>query len=454
MKVPAFEAMLRNTVSLLGVLLTTVSAIAFLAMFSLDLAGLHANPYVGIVFFLILPSGFVAGLALIPIGMWLERRRVARGGAAFHWVVIDLNDVRQRLSLGLVLALTVVNVIIISMATYRGVEYMDSVAFCGQVCHEVMQPEFTAYQNGPHSRVKCVGCHIGPGAPWFVRSKLSGTRQLFAVSLNTYSRPVPSPVKELRPARDTCEQCHWPTKFHGEKLDIRREYADDEQNTETATTLRLRIGGVGATGASGIHWHVAEQNEIEFITTDEKRQTIPWVQLRKSDGTVVAFTVEGTTPGALSAGERRRMDCVDCHNRPSHIFAPTAEKAVNGAIASGAIGKDLPFVHREAVAALKTPFATREEADAGIKARLAAVYQKEYPQVWQDKQDLVVRAIAATGALYARNVFPAMRIDFGTYVNNIGHVDGPGCFRCHDGEHKSPDGQVIPQDCDLCHEIQ
>ncbi len=454
MRVPAFEVMIRNTASLLGVLLTTVSAIAFLAMFGLELAGLHANPYIGIIFFLILPSAFVAGLLLIPVGMWLERRRIAHGGVARHWAVIDLNDARQRFSLGIVLALTVVNVVIISMAAYRGVEYMDSVAFCGQVCHEVMQPEFTAYQNGPHSRVKCVECHIGPGAPWFVRSKLSGTRQLFAVSLNTYSRPIPSPVRELRPARDTCEECHWPTKFHGEKLDVRKEYADDEQNTESATTLRLKIGGTGATGASGIHWHVSEQNQIDFITTDDKRQTIPWVQLRDLQGNVREYTIEGTTPAQLRAGERRRMDCVDCHNRPSHIFDPTAEKAVNREMASGAIATDLPYFHREAVAALKTPFATREAAESGIRTRLVEFYQKQYPQVWQERQDAVVRAIAATQTLYARNVFPSMRIDFGTYVNNIGHMDAPGCFRCHDGEHKTPDGRVIPQDCDLCHEIQ
>ncbi len=455
MRVPALEAMIRNTVSLLGALLTTVSAIAFLAMFGLELAGVHPNPYVGIIFFLILPSAFVAGLFLIPIGIWLERRRIARGGdAARPWAIIDLNDARQRFSLGMVLALTVVNVVIISMAAYRGLEYMDSIAFCGQVCHEVMQPEFVAYQGGPHSRVKCVECHIGPGAPWFVRSKLSGVRQVFAVSLNTFNRPIPSPVQELRPARDTCEECHWPTKFHGDKLDARREYADDEQNTESTTTLRLHVGGQGATGAVGIHWHVGEHAAIEYITTDDKRQAIPWVQLSDGSGQVREYTVEGVTPAQLRAGERRQMDCVDCHNRPSHVFASSAEKAVNSAMASGAIAKDLPFVHREAVTILKTPFASREAADAGIKARLFEFYQKQYPQVWQSRQADVERTVRSAQGLYSKNVFPAMRVDWGSYTNNIGHMDSPGCFRCHDDNHKSEDGRVIRQDCDLCHDIE
>ena len=161
-----------------------------------------------------------------------------------------------------------------SVAAYTGIEYMDSPQFCGQLCHEVMEPEWAGYQEGPHSRVACVQCHIGPGAPWFVKSKLSGLRQVYAVTFNTHSRPIPSPVHDLRPARDTCEQCHWPEKFHGDKIRTIRTYADDEANTESMTTLRMHIGGINRLGQSppASTGTSSRQNRIEYITTDEKRQ--------------------------------------------------------------------------------------------------------------------------------------------------------------------------------------
>ena len=212
--------LIRSPISVVGMVLTTISAVLFLIVFLADLFGLHTNPYLGIVFFLILPGVFLFGLLLIPLGAWIERRRRARGRAPseVHWPRIDLNDPAQRTTAVIVFAVTMANIVIVSLAAYRGVEYMDSPQFCGQVCHTVMKPEFTAYQDGPHSRVTCVQCHIGPGASWFAKSKISGTRQVLAVTFHTYSRPIPSPVQNLRPARDTCEQCHWPEKFHGDKV--------------------------------------------------------------------------------------------------------------------------------------------------------------------------------------------------------------------------------------------
>src|SRR6185503_17116832 len=272
--------LIRSPLSVAGMVLTTISAALFLVVFLADLFGLHTNPYIGVLFFLILPALFVLGLLLIPLGAWVERRRRAAGKppSAVHWPRIDLNDPRQRMTAFIVFLLTIANIVIVSLGAYRGVEYMDSVAFCGQVCHSVMKPEFVAYQDGPHSRVTCVQCHIGSGASWFARSKVSGTRQLFAVSLKTYSRPIPSPVRNLRPARDTCEQCHWPEKFHGDVVRKVYEYGDDEKNTESVTTLNVHVGGgserLGV--ATGIHWHMNVANEIEYIATDGKRQTIPW----------------------------------------------------------------------------------------------------------------------------------------------------------------------------------
>ncbi|MGE3843876.1 MAG: NapC/NirT family cytochrome c, partial [Vicinamibacterales bacterium] len=273
---------LGNPLSIVGVTITTMAAGLFLFVFFADLFGIHTNPYLGMVFFLVVPTLFLIGLAFIPVGIIRERRRrrLAPDAPAFEWPHLDLRNQRTRHVTALVVALTCVNVLIVSLAGYKGLEYMDSVAFCGQLCHEVMEPEFVAYQNGPHSRVKCVDCHIGEGADWFVRSKLSGTRQIFAVMLNTHERPVPTPVRNLRPARETCEQCHWPDKFHGDKIEVVREYGEDEANTLSETTLRLHVGGRSEGGrVTGIHWHTAATNEIEYVAVDERREQIPYVKL-------------------------------------------------------------------------------------------------------------------------------------------------------------------------------
>jgi hypothetical protein len=438
--------------------LTTISAVLFLVVFLADLFGWHSNPYVGIVFFLILPGVFLFGLALIPLGAWVERRRRARGRAPseVHWPRADLNDPVQRRAAVIIFTMTIANVVVVSLAAYRGVEYMDSTQFCGQVCHSVMKPEFTAYQDGPHSRVTCVQCHIGPGASWFAKSKISGVRQVLAVTFHTYSRPIPSPVQNLRPARDTCEQCHWPEKFHGDKVRRVYEYAADEKNTESVTTMQVHVGGgserLGI--AQGIHWHMNVANEVEYIATDDKRQVIPWVRVKDRLGAVREYTAEGVTPDQLAKGERRRMDCMDCHNRPSHPMASTPERAVDEMIARGAIPRTLPFVRREAVKALKISYPTQEAAGEGISRTLRDFYRAQYRQAYMSQRQDVEKAVQAADTIYRRNVFPEMSVQFGTYPNNIGHMDFPGCFRCHDDNHKSKDGKAIGQDCESCHKIE
>jgi hypothetical protein len=447
----------RNTISIVGLVLVTTSAVLFLIVFLADLFGLHTNPYLGIVFFLILPALFIFGLALVPIGAVLERRRQRSGRApsASRWPRLDLNDPVQRRGVFIFLTMTLANIVIVSLAAYRGIEFMDSVQFCGQVCHGVMKPEFTAYQDGPHSRVTCVQCHIGAGASWFARSKISGTRQVLAVTFHTYSRPIPSPVQNLRPARDTCEQCHWPEKFHGDKIVRVYEYAEDENNTESVTTLQVHVGGgserLGI--AQGIHWHMNVANDVEYIATDEKRQVIPWVRVKDRFGNVREYTAEGAKPEDLAKGERRRMDCMDCHNRPSHPMAATPERAVNEVMARGDIPKSLPFIRREAVKALKTSYPDQERAAEGISRTLRDFYRSQYAADYMSRRQDVEKAVQATTGVYRRNVFPEMNVQFGTYASNIGHIDFPGCFRCHDGNHKTQDGKEIGQDCDTCHTI-
>jgi hypothetical protein len=454
----SFRSLFQNWISIAGAFVTSLAAALFVTVFLFDLFGYHTNPYIGIVFFLIVPGIFLLGLAIIPIGVWRERRRRRAGHQPSqpHWPTIDLNDRRTRHVAFAVLLLTAANVLIVSLAAYRGIEEMDSVAFCGQVCHEVMEPEFVAYQDGPHSRVACVQCHIGPGATFLVRSKIDGVRQVFAVLTNSHERPIPSPVRTLRPAREVCEQCHWPEKFHGDKVNVIREFAEDEANTETTTTVQVHVGGgsdrLGI--AEGIHWHMNVANEIEYVAVDDKRQEIGYVRLRDREGNVKEYWAEGVPRDRIAAGERRRMDCMDCHNRPAHPFAPSAERAVDGAMAIGEIAMKLPFAKREAVAVLKEPYPDQQVALDAIAERLRTYYRENHRAIYDGQRADVERAVRATQALYRRNVFPSMKVGWGTYPNNIGHIAFPGCFRCHDENHKAADGSTIRQECDLCHTFQ
>jgi nitrate/TMAO reductase-like tetraheme cytochrome c subunit len=336
-----------NGVTLLGAVLTTSAGLTMVGFWMLEVLQLRpVHPYAGIVLFLVLPGVFVAGLMLMPLGvLWRRRRLRAAGQLPPSYPAVDLQAPIVRSAILLVAGATALNVMILSTASYKAVEHMDSVAFCGTACHSVMAPEYTAYLDSPHSRVTCVQCHIGSGASWFVRSKLSGTRQVFAAAFDTHSRPIPSPVKHLRPARETCEQCHWPQKFHGDKLVVRTKYAEDEKNTPSTTVLVLKIGGKGGRGGVGIHGrHLDPAAPISYVTTDERRQGIPRVSPVVGGRTVeyVAADVP-TTPEALAAAERRVMDCMDCHNRPSHTFE-LPERAVDRAMAEAQVSPELPYV--------------------------------------------------------------------------------------------------------------
>jgi nitrate/TMAO reductase-like tetraheme cytochrome c subunit len=443
--------------SVAGVALVTLSAVVFLFVLLLDMFGLHTNPYLGIVFFLILPGFFVLGLLMIPGRAVPGSARRRRGLEPLRLPRIDLNDPVHRRGVLAVTALTLVNVLIVSLAAYKGIEFMDSPQFCGQVCHTVMEPEFSAYQDGPHSRVRCVDCHIGPGAPWFVKSKLDGTRQVLAVMRGTYSKPdrlagaQPAPRARHLRAVPLARRSSTATRSRSSA-----STANDEKNTESVTRLMVHVGGgserLGV--ANGIHWHMNVANVIEYVTTDEKRQTIPYVKLTDRQGTVREFRTTGVTDDQLAKGERRRMDCMDCHNRPSHPFSASPQRAVDGAMARGEIPRTLPFARREAVEALKGDYADRPAAEREIAQRLRTFYGQNYAALVPAHGGEIDQLVRARAAVVRRNVFPAMKVTWGTHENNLGHTDAPGCFRCHDDQHKTADGRVIKQDCDLCHDIQ
>jgi hypothetical protein len=447
----------QNPASLTGAVLTTSSALTLIAFFVYEflLAG-PVHPYLGILIFLILPGVFVLGLMLIPLGIWLRRRKlIARGDLPAEYPKVDFGQPMVRQGFLLVAIATGLNVLIAGTASYRAVGYMDSTQFCGQTCHTVMIPEFTAYQNSPHAHVNCVECHIGPGAGWFARSKLSGVRQVFAVTFHTYSRPIPSPVKSLRPARETCEHCHWPQRFTGDKFVVKTTYKDDQNNTPQTTVLVMKIGGRTWQGSVGIHGrHLDAGARIRYVSIDAQRQVIPVVYYTDEKGKTVEYVSSDiqATKQQIEAGEHRSMDCVDCHNRPTHEFE-LPENAVNKQMAAGLISSELPFIRKKAVELLKADYPDRETASQRIVGGVKSFYHTDYPGLYDSRRALVEQSAENVANIYLRNIFPGMKISWGVHPNNLGHNDFPGCFRCHDGTHVSADGQVISNDCSACHNL-
>jgi hypothetical protein len=442
----------KNWISRIGVIVVTTATVLWLFLLPASFRGEFRHPYLGILAYLILPALFFLGLFLIPAGIFLHIRTERREGRyPVHYNPLTLQTPELRQLAMFIGITTLVNIAIGSQLTYRAITYMDSVAFCGQTCHTVMQPEYAAYQNSAHSRVECVACHIGPGASWFVQSKLSGIGQVFAVTFNTYPRPIPTPVRNLRPARETCEACHWPQKFGGDRLRIIDKYADDETNTLTKTVLLMRIGG--GKGHPGIHGaHLGPGISIDYSPSDESRQTIPRVEYRNAaTGSSAVYTAADAKPEALKSLTVRQMDCMDCHNRPTHTLQ-LPERAVDNAMTLGDISPTLPFIKKTAVAVLRKDYRSQSEAAVAIPAAIDKFYQSGSAAVYSARRADIERAGRAVLAIYDRNVFPNMRVTWGSYPNNLGHMDFPGCFRCHDGNHVAPDGKAVANDCNTCHQ--
>jgi hypothetical protein len=440
-----------NPVSLAGGAITTAAGVTMMGYWLVDIfSRASLNPYLDIIFFLLLPLLFLAGLALIPVGILLRHRKLQRAGQIpAEFPKVDLNDRIFRHGLDIVLVATIVNLLVVATASYRSAAYMDSPQFCGRACH-VMLPEYTAYQISPHSHVPCVACHIGPGVESFLAAKVEGSRQVFEVATDSYPRPIPVPVTKLRPARFTCESCHTPNRFDGDLLMVFSHFGDDEKNTETQTVLILHLGGVDSfshrTGIHGVHL-----GHIEYIATDTSQSTIPWVEVVHPNGTKTVYS--SLPPGSsIPQGQRRVMDCIDCHNDAAHTFV-TAGQAIDRAMSEGAISPSLPWVHKEGLELLKGSYTSQAQARVEIPEQLEAFYRSGFPQVMASQGAEVSAAGKALVTLYCQNVFPFMKVTWGTYPNHIGHMSYPGCFRCHDGSHVAKDGSTIPMDCSVCHNL-
>jgi nitrate/TMAO reductase-like tetraheme cytochrome c subunit len=446
--------LLRNPISLAGAALTIVSIANIFLFFLIDLIATRPSPYIGILAYMVSPGFLVLGLLMMLVGVLIERRK--KVVATEFYPRIDLNDPAQRGAVISFVTFLVVFVTVSAAGSYKAYEYTDSVQFCGQLCHTVMNPEFTAYQLSPHARVACVDCHVGSGATWYVKSKLSGARQVFAATFNTFPRPIPTPVHNLRPAQDTCEQCHWPKKFYGGQLKVFTHYANDEKNTVRQVRMLIKTGGGDpATGApEGIHWHMNIENKIDYVSADEKHQIIPYIHVEDLQGRVTEYYAKDSTltKDQIAKATRHHMDCVDCHNRPTHIYVPP-DLSVDQSLLGHRIDISLPFIKQESVTVLTGAYATTDQAMHSIASGIQGFYESKYPDVAKSKQLEIRSAVTEVQEIFKRTTFPEMKLNWQTHPNNLGHFYFSGCFRCHDGQHVSADGKVISRDCNQCHTL-
>lgn len=439
-----------------GVVLVTSAVVTFIFIELLHILGIFTNAYAGLISYLLLPTLFIFGLILIPVGWTRYRRSTGKSTRELLTENFESGSVRADIMgsrvLWILAGLTVANILFLSFAAYRTMHFMDQSEFCGTACHEVMGPEWITYNQSPHARVACVDCHVGEGFKPLVNAKLNGAWQMISAGFDLYERPIPTPVHNLRPARETCKKCHWPDKFYGNRLKTIVHYDSDEAVTPRYTTLLLKIDSGQKGHETGIHWHIAEENEVRYVSVNDEREEIIWVEARQADGSYRRYTNRLLAGQQSDADEVRVMDCVDCHNRATHIYEDPSD-ALDQRIHDGLIDVSLPFIKREALRAIKTSYSDKEFARQEIERKIRHFYQRHHSDLMEEKATELENSIKAVQAVYHRNVHPTMEITWGSYPNHIGHQNNLGCYRCHNQYLVDDRGQNIFANCTVCHSI-
>ncbi|WP_430817291.1 cytochrome c3 family protein [Carboxylicivirga sp. RSCT41] len=444
-----------NPLSLTGTVISSVSLLLIFLSLLLSFLFNAGSSYLGLFSFILMPAIMIVGLLLIPLGMMREARRLKRAKRELSpkWMVIDFGDPRYRNAASVFGIGTIVLMLLTAVGSYEAYHYTESVEFCGQVCHRVMKPEYITYMNSSHARVACVECHVGQGANWYVKSKLSGLYQVYAVLANNYPRPIPTPISNLRPAKETCEECHWPEKFYTPRLQYAQHFLSDSLNTRWDIQLRIKTNSSHSSAnlSEGIHWHINPDVRIEYIAEDDSREIIPWVRsidLSSGDTVVYEDSWVPLDSATIATATPRVMDCMDCHNRPSHNYL-LPQQFVDQGLSSGNIPL-LPGVKALTMDILKDPYPTEDSALVAIRTLISNYYEINHPEI--SKED-VNKAVKGVSDGYLRNIFPEMQASWDVYSDHIGHIAYNGCFRCHNDSHISRDNLKITRDCDACHSI-
>lgn len=448
----------KNLLTIAGTLIAIISLIIIVLLFLVSTFYDANNSFLGIFIYMALPALMAFGLILIPIGMIRAKRQEKRKiEGAPEYPLWDFNKPSTRNAAAIFLVGTICLAILTSIGSFQAFNITESNEFCGKLCHTTMKPEYTAYQNSAHSRVKCVECHVGSGAGWYVRSKVTGMYQVYAVLTNQIPHPIETPIQNLRPAMETCEHCHWPQKFYDRKQKNKISYLADETTTKWNIQLQMKTSASNSAQgiAQGIHWHINPNVKIEYIASVKDREKIPWVKytnLKTGEVTTFEDATEKLTTKQHDTLEVRKMDCIDCHNRPSHNYKPPQD-FVDELITEGKIPHELKDVKIVAMNVLNQDYSSTDSAMIAIKKQVNEYYKSMYPKLYEPNKKEIEQAIVGIQEGYSQNFFPEMGVKWSVHPNHIGHLETNGCFRCHNDRHKSTSGKVITRDCNLCHEI-
>jgi len=449
----------KNWLTIIGTIIAMINLGIIIVLFIISTIFDKGSTDLGLFIYIVLPGFMIFGLLLIPIGMIRARKEQSKlsNRADARFPRIDLNDQRHRNAFIIFTISTIIILFLSTLGSFRAFHMTESVEFCGTLCHEVMEPENTAYMKSPHANVSCVECHVGSGASWYVKSKISGLHQVIAVITNDFPRPVETPLHDLRPAMETCEKCHWPQKFYSRSLWTNKYFLADSLNSEWDVTLQMKTGPeFRALGLKeGIHWHINPDVNIEYISENNKREVITYVKYsNKSTGEIYTYFNENSpvTDSILGTSENRTMDCIDCHNRPSHNYnSPTVY--FDKAMLTGAVSKQIPFIKKVVMGILTEKFTDRDTALMKIEDGIMNYYKSNYGDFYIANKTLVDSSIHAIQRSYNQNTFPSMKVSYDMYPEHIGHLETEGCFRCHNDQFRTDSGRVIKKDCNLCHTI-
>jgi hypothetical protein len=449
----------KNWLSIIGAITAVINFILIIILFVISTIFDKSNSNLGLFIYIILPGFLLFGLILIPVGMVIESRKIRKlkEPGVVRLPYIDLNDKSHRNAFVIFTVTTIVVLFFSTLGSFKAYHITESVEFCGTLCHRVMDPEYTAYQNSPHANVTCVECHVGAGASWYVKSKLSGLHQVYAVLANNYPRPIESPLHDLRPARETCEKCHWPQKFYPRTMQTLKYFLTDSLNSEWDIMLQMKTGPEyeGRGFDEGIHWHINPSVSIEYISDNDKRENITYVKYTNSaTGEEHVYRDENNPidDSLVAVSSRRTMDCIDCHNRPTHMYS-SPPVYVDAAMQTGGISPEIPFIKKLAMGILRQSFSNKDSAMIMIKDSISKFYQSNYSNFYTDNADIINTSINSIESSFYQNTFPLMHVTYDVYPDHIGHLESNGCFRCHNDSFKSESGRIITRDCNLCHSI-
>jgi hypothetical protein len=449
----------KNWLTIIGAIIAIINFLLIIVLFVISTIFNSSSSNIGLFIYIILPGFLILGLLMIPVGMIVERRRLKKmlepGKGPLPY--LDLNDTRHRNAFVIFTVATIIILFLSTLGSFKAYHITESVEFCGTLCHSVMEPEHTAYLGSPHANVTCVECHVGAGASWYIKSKLSGMRQVYAVMTKTYPTPIETPLHDLRPARETCEKCHWPQKFYARTMQTKKYFLADSLNSEWDVMLQMKTGPeyVGLGLREGIHWHINPSVKIEYVSENDKREVISWVKYTNSTtGEVIVYRNGESEPSdsLLKATLPRSMDCIDCHNRPSHNYN-SPNVYFDKAMLTGSVSKLIPFIKKVSMGILYHQYTNRDTALLTIRDSITSYYKSNYSSFFEKNTDIISSSIESIQKGFSQNTFPSMKVTYAAYPEHIGHMETNGCFRCHNDSFRSENGRVISKDCNLCHSI-